>query len=133
MDFVGDANCSSHWDVVKPKPCIDEVAVQKSGMRGEYSRESERKAKKQETHERKEAVIHKDNWGRKCLINTFQWYYEKALQKNKDLQNMQKAVKAIWYHYASTEVNQMHDYCPKGTNSQYKWQRIKPMEPSPSN
>ena len=36
---------------------------------------------------------------------------------------MQKAVKAIWHHYASTDENQMHEYCPEGTNSWCKWQK----------
>ena len=58
------------------------------------------------------------------LIDTFQRYYGKALLENKgDLQNMQKAVKAIWHHYASTEDNQMHNYCHEGTDSWCKWQR----------
>ena len=36
---------------------------------------------------------------------------------------MQKAVKAIWHHYASTAENQMHECCPEGNDSWCKWQK----------
>jgi len=29
----------------------------------------------------------------------------------------QKAIKAIWHHYASKEDNGMHEYCPAGADS----------------
>ena len=52
------------------------------------------------------------------LIDSFQRYYGKALRENKgDLPKMQKAEKAIWHHYASTEDNELHDYCPEGAES----------------
>ena len=35
---------------------------------------------------------------------------------------MQKAVKASWHHYASTDENQMHKYCPDKTDSWCKSQ-----------
>ena len=58
------------------------------------------------------------------LIDSFQRYYGKALRQNKgNLPNMQEAVKAIWHHYASTDENQMHEYCPDGTDSWCKWQK----------
>lgn len=57
------------------------------------------------------------------LIDTFQRYYGKALRQNKgDLPGMEKAVKAIWNHYASTEETPLHDYCPEGPDSWCKWQ-----------
>lgn len=84
--------------------------------------------KEQETQERKEAVRIERQLGHNRLtdnlIDTFRSYYKKALQENEsDLQNIQKAVKASWYSYASIEDNQMHDYCPKGNNSWCKWQK----------
>ena len=58
------------------------------------------------------------------LIDTFQRYYGKALCENKgDLPKMQKAVKAIWHDYDSTEDNELHDYCPEGAESWCKWQK----------
>ena len=48
----------------------------------------------------------------------------KPLWRNKaHLPNMQKAVEAIWHHYASTEDNQMHDYCSRRTGSWCKRQK----------
>ena len=35
---------------------------------------------------------------------------------------MQKAVKASWHHYASTDENHMHKYCPDKTDSWCKSQ-----------
>ena len=58
------------------------------------------------------------------LIDIFQRYDGKALRQNKgNLPNMQKAVKAIWHHYAWTAENQMHEYCPEGNDSWCKWQK----------
>ena len=58
------------------------------------------------------------------LMHTFQSCYGKALRENKgDLPNIQKAAKAVWHHYVSIEDNQMHDFCPEGTDSSCKWQK----------
>ena len=57
------------------------------------------------------------------LIDTFQRYYGEALCQNKgDLPGMEKAVKGICNHYASTEDTPPHDYCPEGPDSWHKWQ-----------
>ena len=39
-----------------------------------------------------------------------------------DLPAMERVVKAIWHHYASTEDTPLHDYCPEGPDSWCKWQ-----------
>ena len=36
---------------------------------------------------------------------------------------MKTAVKAIWYHYASTEDEPLHQFCPPGNTSWCKWQK----------
>ena len=57
------------------------------------------------------------------LIDTFQLCYGEALHQNKgDLPGMEKAVKGIWNHYASTKDTPPHDYCPEGPDSWHKWQ-----------
>lgn len=58
-------------------------------------------------------------------------YYGKALWQNKgNPLNMQKNVKTIWHHYASTDDNQMYEYCPEGTDSWCKWQKYQAHEKS---
>jgi len=48
---------------------------------------------------------------------TFQRYM--ALCQNKsDLTSMEKAVKTIWHHYASTKDTPLHGYCPEGPDMQ---------------
>lgn len=59
------------------------------------------------------------------LIDTFQRYYVKAFRQNKGgLDGMEEAVKAIWYHFASTDECPMHQYCP-GADPWCKWQKDK--------
>ena len=36
---------------------------------------------------------------------------------------MEKAVKAIWYHYVSTKENPQHDFCSTGPTSWCKWHK----------
>ena len=43
-------------------------------------------------------------------------------QNKGDLTGMERAVKAIWHHYASNEDTPLHDYCPEGPDSWCKWQ-----------
>ena len=114
---VGD--CSSHRDVVKSKPYGDEEAVPKVACVGHIQNRIggslRRKKKDMKGKELSDGTtIRGRNRLTDNLIDTFQRYN----RENKgDFQNMQKAVKAIWHHYASTEDNQMHDYCPEGTHS----------------
>ena len=57
-------------------------------------------------------------------INDFQTYYGKAIRSNRgNLEEMQKAVWAIFYHYSSTARNPKHHCCPPGETSWCKWQR----------
>ena len=129
VDFVGDGDCSSHRDVVKAKPYGDEVIVRKVEHVGHIQkRMGGRLRRKKKDMKGKKLSDGKTIGGRNRLtdnlIDSFQRYYGKALRQNKgNLANMQKAVKAIWHHYASTDENQMHEYCPEGTDSWCKWQK----------
>lgn len=128
VDFVGDGDCSSPLDVVKSKPCRDEVAVRKVDCVGHIQKRMGGRLRRKKDMKGKKLSDGKTIGGRNRLTDnlndTFQRYYGKALRENKgDHQNMQKAVKAIWHHYASTEDNKMHDYCSEGTDSWCKWQR----------
>lgn len=129
VDFVGDGDCSSHRDVVKAKPYEDKVIVRKVECVGHIQkRMGGRLRRKKKDMKGKKLSDGKTIGGRNRLtdnlIDIFQRYYGKALQQNKgNLPNMQKAVKAIWHHYASTAENQMHEYCPEGNDSWCKWQK----------
>lgn len=127
VDFVGNGDCSSHRDVVKAKPYGDEVIVRKVECVGHIQkRMGGRLRRKKKDMKGKKLSDGKTIGGRHRLtdnlIDIFQRYYRKALRQNKgNLPNMQKAVKAIWHHYASTAENQMHEYCPEGNDSWCKW------------
>ena len=129
VDFVGDGDCSSHRDVVKSKPYGAEVVVRKVECIGHIQkRMGGRLRRKKKDLKGKKLADGKTIGGRNRLtdnlIDTFQRYYGKALRQNKgDLPGMEKAVKAIWHHYASTEDNPSHDFCPEGPDSWCKWQR----------
>lgn len=93
-----------------------------------YPKENGRQVEKEEELKGKKLADGKTIGGRNRLtdnlIDTFQRYYGKALRQNKgDLPGMEKAVKAIWHHYASTEDNPSHGFCPEGPDSWCKWQR----------
>ena len=127
VDFVGDGDCSSHRDVVKSKP-YGETVVRKVECVGHIQkRMGGRLRRKKKDLKGKKLADGKTIGGRNRLtdnlIDTFQRYYGKALRQNKgDLPGMEKAVKAIWNHYASTEDTPLHDYCPEGPDSWCKWQ-----------
>ena len=129
VDFVGDGDCSSHQDVVKSKPYGDELTVQKVECVGHIKKRTGRRlrGKKKDMKGKKLSdgkTIGAHNHLTDNLIDTFQRYYGKALRENKgDLTKLQKAVKAIWHHYASTEDKELHDYCPEGAESWCKWQK----------
>ena len=128
VDFVGDGDCSSHRDVVKSKPYGVETVVRKVECVGHIQkRMGGRLRRKKRDLKGKKLTDGKTIGGRgrlsDSLIDTFQRYYGKALRQNKgDLPGMEKAVKAIWHHYASTEDNPLHEYCPEGPGSWCKWQ-----------
>ena len=122
VDFVGDGDCSSHRDVVKSKP-YGETVVRKVECVGHIQeRMGGRLGRKKKDLKVKKLADGKTTGGRNRLtdnlIDTFQGYYGKALHQNKgDLPGMEKAVKAIWNHYASTALTPLHDYCPEGPDS----------------
>ena len=130
VDFVGDGDCSSHQDVVRSKPYGDDTAVRKVECVGHIQkRMGGRFRKKKKDMKGKKLSDGKTIGGcyrptdNLLLMDTFQRYYGKALRENKgDLPNMQKAVKAIWHHYALID-DQKHDYCLVGTDSWCKWQK----------
>lgn len=58
------------------------------------------------------------------LIDKLQVYYGKAIRQNShDIDCMQNAVMAIWYHTKSTDENPDHDFCPPGEGSWCGFQR----------
>lgn len=57
-------------------------------------------------------------------IDTIQSFYGLCIRQNKgDSKAMAKATKAIMYHYASTEENPQHTFCPVGKDSSCSYQR----------
>ena len=57
-------------------------------------------------------------------IDTIQSFYGLCIRQNKgDSKAMAKATKAIMYHYASTEDNPQHTFCPVGRDSWCSYQR----------
>lgn len=57
-------------------------------------------------------------------INKLQVYYGNAIRDNThNLEDMQNAVMAIWYHSQSTDKSPDHDLCPAGENSWCEFQR----------
>ena len=60
----------------------------------------------------------------KSKIYQLQVYYGRAIRNNThDIQSMQDAVMAIWFHTHSTDDNLDHDLCPPGENSWCGFQR----------
>ena len=60
----------------------------------------------------------------KSKIYQLQVYYGRAIRNNThDIQSIQDAVMAIWFHTHSTDDNLDHDLCPPGENSWCGFQR----------
>ena len=56
-------------------------------------------------------------------IDTIQNFYGLAIRQNKgDSKGMAKATKAILHHYASSQYNEQHDFCPNGSASWCSYQ-----------
>ena len=63
-------------------------------------------------------------WLTKKRIDSFQVYYGRAIRENKgNVEEAQKAVKAILYHSLSTDNTPCHEYCPVGEKSWCGWQK----------
>ena len=128
VDFVGDGDCSSYGDVVKSKPYGVETVVRKVEYVGHIQKRMGGRLKRKKRDLKGKKLTDGKTIGGSghlsdSLIDTFQRYYGKALRQNKgDLPGIEKAVKAIWHHYASTEDNPLHEYCPRGPGSWCKWQ-----------
>ena len=127
VDFVGDGDCSSHRDVVKSKPYGETVVRKVKYVEHIQKAKGGRLRRKKKYLKGKKLANGKTISGHNHLtdnlIDTFQLCYGEALHQNKgDLPGMEKAVKAIWNHYASTEDTPLHDYCPEGHDSWCKWQ-----------
>ena len=59
-----------------------------------------------------------------AMIDSFQTYYGSAIRQNVgNLEEMRKAVLAIYHHSVSTDANPQHNYCPKGETSWCKYQQ----------
>lgn len=53
-----------------------------------------------------------------AVIGKLQVYYGNAIRANKDsVDEMRKAIWAIWYHEASTDSDPQHYFCPSGSES----------------
>ena len=58
------------------------------------------------------------------LIDSLQVYYGKAIRSNlHSIEEMEKAIMAIWHHICSTDDSPQHHLCPKGTDSWCGFQR----------
>ena len=130
VDFVGDGDSSSHRDVVRSDPYGD-VEVQKIECVGHIQKRMGGRLRKKKRDLRNTKLSDGKTIGGRNrltdnLIDMFQRYYGKALRENKgNIDGMERAVKAIWHHYASTKDKQMHQYCPEGENSWCGWQKDK--------
>ncbi|XP_032242112.1 uncharacterized protein LOC116620586 [Nematostella vectensis] len=127
-EFVGDGDCSSFKDVSNSRPygavnitkveCVGHIQKRMGGR----LRRLKRDKKGQKLNDGK--TIGGRNRLTDNLIDTFQRYYGKALRQNiGDVDGMERDVRAIWHHYASTEEKPQHHYCPAGSESWCKWQK----------
>lgn len=57
------------------------------------------------------------------VIDQIAGYYGKAIRSSNTLEQMKKAVWAIFYHMSSTDAKPSHQNCPKGADSWCKYQQ----------
>ncbi|XP_070532674.1 uncharacterized protein [Ptychodera flava] len=128
--YIGDGD-SAAYQSVKDVYADDGIQVEKQDCVGHIQ-------KRMGTHLRKLVEKYKGGkledgkslTGRNRLtnqmINAFQVFYGIALRNNKgNVHEMSRQTKAILQHYASSNEEPHHDYCPQGAQSWCKWQRDK--------
>ena len=126
---TGDGDSKTHTTIIDEKPYGPECDIKSLDCIGHVQKRlgAALRRKKKEWGKRKFSDG-KTIGGRGRLtdqrIDKLQNYYGLAIRNNlNDVSSMQKAVRAILYHSASTTKKPMHQFCPTGSTSWCGWQR----------
>ncbi|XP_069694717.1 uncharacterized protein [Periplaneta americana] len=129
LNYIGDGDTKSFKAVSELHPYGPEVELQKIECVGHIQKrmgtqlrgvKNEWKGKKLKDNK----PLSGKNRLTDAIINTLTVYYGNAIRANcTSVNDMRRAIWAVWYHKASTDANPMHNFCPKGNDSWCPYQR----------
>lgn len=130
INFIGDGDAKTFKAVSDVKPYGLNVSITKLECVGHIQKRMGTRLRKiKEEYKGKKLSDGKLLSGKNRLtdavINTLSKYYGNAIRQNKTVEDMQKAVWAIWFHKASTDAKPTHYACPEGAGSWCSYQRAK--------
>ena len=130
----GDSKTIKHLNNNKP---YGEVEIEKHECVGHVQKRLGTQLRKLKKSQVKDKSGKSVRFGRKGhltekIIDQLQVYYGGAIWNNShDLEGMERAIWAIFYHSVSTDENPRHDYCPVGPDSWCKYQRALALDKDP--
>lgn len=128
INYIGDGDTKTFSSVVDSKPYGD-MPIHKLECVGHVQKRMGarlRKLKLEYKSKKLEDGRSLSGKGRltDAIINKLTVYYGNAIRQNADsLENMRKAVWAVYFHTRSTDLEPLHSFCPSGLNSWCKYQQ----------
>lgn len=127
--YIGDGDSKTFLEISKDKPYENDVTIEKLECIGHIQKRMGTRLRKLKADMRtKKCADGKPLSGKgrltDKLIDQLTDYYGSAIRGNSgSLENMRKAVWAIWCHKRSTDSEPMHFFCPEGDTSWCKFQK----------
>lgn len=124
VSYIGDGDARTYSAVVSAQPYGKDQTVSKIECVGHIQKRMGTRLRKLKQAKTKEG---KSIGGKGRLtdpkIDLLTVYYGNAIRANKDcLDDMRKAIWAIYFHTRSTDAEPLHTFCPAGSDSWCKYQ-----------
>lgn len=123
VGYIGDGDTKSYAAVVKAEPYGPEVRIDKIECCGHVQKRFGTQMRKLKIRLQGQKLSDGRPLGGKgrltdVVIDKMQTYYGNAIRNNSNsVEDMSKAIWAIWHHKGSTDVKPQHHLCPTGETS----------------
>lgn len=132
--YIGDGDSKTFTKIVNAKPYGENVVIIKKECVGHVQKRMGTRLRELVKKSVKEIIVNGKKVMKKILsgkgkltaklIDKLTIYYGLAIRRySNSVEDMNNAIWATYYHYASTDENPQHEKCPGGANSWCAWQR----------
>lgn len=123
VNYIGDGDSEMYKQVVVSKPYGNDQQINKKECINHI--EKRMRSRLRNCKENNKGLGGKGKLTEK-LIDELTAYYSLAIRRNCDnIENMEKAIWATFYHKISTDETPQHNYCPQESDSWCSWQQAK--------
>lgn len=127
--YIGDGDTKTFRQLLDSRPYGPDFTIRKKECVGHVQKRLGTRLRKKKTELKSTKLADGGTFGGKGrmtanLIDTLTSYYGKAIRDNSDdIDKMERAIKAIFYHESSRDDDHNHQYCPNGKTSWCKYNR----------